>query len=339
MYQFIHTHVRLPTRQVDPVPVHEALIPLGEGKTRQSKKVHLQAVVDQNGSEYMRKSFLDANRGRCEFNTTRRVGAYDAAQGTNHILRASECPPHDGYAYAFKTELGSSDLATYMANHTRAANARLMPALIKILSTCHGAGYFHGDVKPENFIMVKGEPKLGDFGLSEHLNTGAFKLPGTPGYRFLWHRLDTTGLGAAADWWSLAVIFAEIWIGRKVFAITELTDLSLSSTTALYLKCFLAANQLSDLADVITRDLRAVSIPDMKRNLLAFGNKAQQELAKKRRCDDISPGVAPPPAPPAPKRSKTVKRNLRRKALRARLRQEAGAEAANPTPRTGLQLA
>ena len=144
--------------------MHEALIPLGEGQTRQSKKVHLQAVVDQNGSEYMRKSFLNANRGRCEFNAIWRVGAYDAAQGTNHILRASECPPHDGYAYAFKTELGSSDLATYMANHTRAANARLMPALINILSTCHGAGYFHGDVKPENFIMVKDEPKLGDFG-------------------------------------------------------------------------------------------------------------------------------------------------------------------------------
>jgi serine/threonine protein kinase len=287
----------------------------------------------------MRKSFSDAKRGRGEFNTTRRVGAYDAAQGTNYILRAWECPPHDGYAYAFMTELGSGDLATYMANHTRAANARLMPALINILSTCHSAGFFHGDVKPENFIMVKDEPKLGDFGLSDHLNAGGFKLSGTPGYRFLWHRLDTVGLAAAADWWSLAVIFAEIWIGRKVFTITDLTDLSPSSTPPICLKYFLAANSLSDLDDVITRDLRAVSIPDMKKKLLAFGNKAQQELAKKRRCDDISPGVAPPPAPPAPKRSKTVKRNLRRKALRARLRQEAGAEAANPTPRTGLQLA
>ena len=337
-HQFIHTYGRLPSRQADSVPVHEALIPLGEGQARQSKNVHLQAVVDRNGDQWMRKSYMDIRRGQCEFSITRQVGAYDAAQGTNHIVRAWECPPHDDYAYAFRTELGSCDLATYMANHTWAANATLMPALINILSTCQSAGFFHGDVKPENIIMFKDDPKLADFGLSDRINTEGFKLSGTPGYRFLWHRSGTAGLEATADWWSLAVIFAEIRRGRKLFRSTDLTDLSLPTTTALYLKYFLAANHLSDLADVIIRDLRAVTILDMKRNLLAFSTKAQQELAKKRRHDDISPEVVPLPAPPAPKRSKTFQRNLRRKALRARLRQEAAAEAANPTPRTGLQL-
>jgi serine/threonine protein kinase len=282
----------------------------------------MQAVVDRNGSQYMRKSFMDANKGRLEYSNTRLVGAHDADQGTKHVLRAWECPPCEGYAYAFMTELGSCDLATYLANHTQAANATLIPSLIDILGTCHGAGLFHGDIKPANFIVFGDEVKLGDFGLSDRFTSEGLRLTGTPGYRFLWHRSGTAGLAAAADWWSLAVIIAEIILGHKLFDATDLKELSVSSTSAYSFKNFLAARGVPGLSNVITRNLEAVSIPDMKRNLLTFASTAQQTLAEKRRCDDISAEVAPALAP-APKRRKSFHRNLRRKALKARLRQDA----------------
>ncbi|MBP5181529.1 MAG: protein kinase, partial [Lentisphaeria bacterium] len=58
----------------------------------------------------------------------------------------------------------------------------LFPTLFAIfrgIRTIHDAGFAHRDIKPDNILFIKGEPKLGDIGLLSSLSATFTQLAGT----------------------------------------------------------------------------------------------------------------------------------------------------------------
>ena len=208
--------------------------PCGDADLRHSKLVSLQIVAAEDGTRFMRKSFMNVEQGQYEFRVTLAVATLDIERGSEHILRAYRCTAEAKFPYAFMTELGDCDLSTFLADPRRApAATSMIPSLIDALSLCHAAGYYHGDMKPANIIISrKGLPMLGDFGLSRPIigSDVRNKMPGTNGYRFLWECQGASGKVVAADWWAMAVLVSEIVTGQKLFTRVALSELSSPST-------------------------------------------------------------------------------------------------------------
>lgn len=91
----------------------------------------------------------------------------------------------DAVVFTTIMELGTCDLETYIVENTNEHNRKMvvtnvLKTLIDGLKFLHDNGIVHGDIKPENIIVVKNTFKFTDFGLS-------CKLPclhkgGTRGY-------------------------------------------------------------------------------------------------------------------------------------------------------------
>ena len=56
---------------------------------------------------------------------------------------------------------------------------RILRAIFDGIKTIHEAGFAHRDIKPDNIIFVKGQPKLSDIGLLSSLSATYTKLAGT----------------------------------------------------------------------------------------------------------------------------------------------------------------
>ena len=326
--------------------------PDGDADVRHSKLVSLQIVVAADGARFMRKSFMNETHGQCEFRVTQDVSTLDAAQGSEHTVRVWRCTPEAKFRYAFMTELGDCDLATFLADPRRAPAAiSMIPSLIDALALCHAAGYYHGDVKPANIIISrKGSPMLSDYGLSRPIiDIGSDvrnKLPGTNGYRFLWACQGAAGKAVAADWWAMAVLVSEIVTGQKLFTRTALAELSSPNTTQFFLTNYLVTRGVPGLAGVIVRDLDPSNISCVKRCLATFGATAQQGMLATSGATvqhgmpatfgaTVKLGMKRPHdnecvTPPAPKRSKSWWRDQRRKAAKRRRQEAAAAVAPNP---------
>ena len=169
---------------------------VGEATTRQSGKVFMQTVADDNGALWMRKSFTDEHAGLCEFEVGRRVWKHDQLRGNQLILQHARCEPHCGCPYAFMTPLGV-DMHQYIRGAQGSSALRFLPKVVQAVETVHNANVFHGDLKPENMIVLDNQTfRLTDFGLAGDLDSPPRSVRGTQGYQYLWKTKVGPCLGA-----------------------------------------------------------------------------------------------------------------------------------------------
>lgn len=124
-------------------------------------------------------------------------------------------------------EYMDKDLKRYMELHGNQGALDLktvklfMFQLLKGIMFCHDNRVLHRDLKPQNLLIsVKGELKLGDFGLAR-----AFGIPFNTFSNevvTLWYRPPDVLLGSRAyttsiDIWSAGCIFAEMCTGKPLF--------------------------------------------------------------------------------------------------------------------------
>jgi serine/threonine protein kinase len=98
--------------------------------------------------------------------------------------------------------------------------ARIGAAIASALHFLHSRGFTHRDVKPENILFVRNEPKLADAGLlREMLPPEKLTWLGTPGYMPPdWEKAGTV----AADVYSLGMVLFVCSTGRRSDAPVEL---------------------------------------------------------------------------------------------------------------------
>ena len=300
-----------PARAIAAKPETVAVVTtIGEETARQSGKVFMQTVADDNGASWMRKSFTDDKAGSHEFKFALRVWRHDQLRGNQLILQPVRCEARPGCPFAFMTPLGV-DLTKYTRGSQGLSALRFLPKAVQALETVHNANVFHGDVKTENMIVAKdGTLRLADYGLAGDLDSPPRHVRGTPGFRYLW---ETTAGPAATDAWSLGCVAYELATGLKLFTPAEIAELSVPTTTEFILYLFLKSKDALGLADVIVRDLTKTTVPSMMRSLLEFGASVEQAAFKKRARESIQPCPV--------KLSKSARKNKRHKAAKERQRQ------------------
>jgi len=119
-------------------------------------------------------------------------------------------------------------IALHRAEGLRIGVARCGDMLRQIggaLQYTHRHGYVHRDVKPENIFLDVRDGRiaflLADFGLALPIDTRPEKIAGTPQYMAP-ETVDIenpkTRIGAAADFYALAVVCFEMLTGRRLFS-------------------------------------------------------------------------------------------------------------------------
>lgn len=131
-------------------------------------------------------------------------------------------------------EYMDQDLKRYMETHGNqgALDIKIVKSfmfqLLKGIMYCHDNRVLHRDLKPQNLLInIKGELKLGDFGLAR-----AFGIPFNTFSNevvTLWYRAPDVLLGsrsytASIDIWSAGCIFAEMCTGKPLFPGTANED-------------------------------------------------------------------------------------------------------------------
>jgi WD40 repeat protein/serine/threonine protein kinase len=101
------------------------------------------------------------------------------------------------------TGLPPDELIAYMAQAAQA------------LDYLHGQGVLHGDVKPENILLVQGRAKLGDLGLARNLPGNQVSAAGTP--RYMAPEAWRGTINRKSDQYSLALTYGELRLGRPPF--------------------------------------------------------------------------------------------------------------------------
>lgn len=116
------------------------------------------------------------------------------------------------------------------AAELRTALAGLAHGLLAL----HGAGLWHGDVKPDNVLVrPDGSVVVVDFGLVSHVDGEALARPtptaGTPRYMAP-EQLRGSGAGPASDWYGVGTMLYEALTGRVPFDADSLLDLYFQRT-------------------------------------------------------------------------------------------------------------
>lgn len=90
-----------------------------------------------------------------------------------NIVRVRETGEHDGRPYVVMDYLQGASLRAMLRAEGRLDEAmvvRVGTAVARALDAAHRRGVVHNDVKPENIVVVDGEPVLVDFGVARDLN-------------------------------------------------------------------------------------------------------------------------------------------------------------------------
>lgn len=174
-------------------------------------------------------------------------------------------------------EYANADLFSVLERMTLPYDASEVKALLRQLlcgvAYLHDNWVVHRDLKPSNLLLTgAGVLKICDFGLARHYADPLGKY--TPGVVTLWYRGPELLMGApqysaAVDLWAVGCIFAELLLGRPLFAGKGELD------------------QLSKIADVLGPPSEDVwkgydELPNARR--LTFRNRRSSSL--KRRVRD-----------------------------------------------------
>jgi serine/threonine protein kinase len=127
-----------------------------------------------------------------------------------------------GRPYVSMEFVGGGSLANRLAAHGPLPVADVLRIGVRIagaLATVHGAGMWHGDVKPENILVsTAGAPVLADFGLARLAVTDEVTLAALTPVHAAPEILDGAAPSAAADVYSLGSTLYELLAGRPAFA-------------------------------------------------------------------------------------------------------------------------
>ena len=108
-----------------------------------------------------------------------------------------------------------------------AVQAELLVQALRALLYLHRVGIIHRDLKPENVLVVRGQVKVLDFGLSVRRGEESAEdreLAGTPGY-IAPEVLRGEGPSEQSDLYALGVIAYELFVGQLPFQSRNLHDL------------------------------------------------------------------------------------------------------------------
>lgn len=102
----------------------------------------------------------------------------------------------------------------------------VMYQMLQGLAYMHKNGFFHRDMKPENVLMTEGQVKIADFGLAREIRS---RPPYTDYVSTRWYRapellLRSTNYSSPVDIFAAGCIFAELLLGRPLFAGTSEGD-------------------------------------------------------------------------------------------------------------------
>jgi serine/threonine-protein kinase len=177
------------------------------------REVALKTIKDGWGGAEALARARDEAKALAQFNDPRIVQVYDVGEQDGRPFLALEYVPGEDLA----RRLGRGPLPPAEA-------ARLVETLACALHVVHGRGLVHRDLKPANILLDgTGAPKITDFGLVKHLDTGQGRtlsgaVVGTPSYMAPEQaRGGSKAAGVPADVYSLGAILYECLTGRPPF--------------------------------------------------------------------------------------------------------------------------
>ena len=180
-------------------------------------------ILEAEGrDEYRKRFFLEAK----------------AAGKLNHpnVVTTFDCGDHEGMAYLAMELVEGTDLRTRMTGEgvTALHAVEIACQVAEGLAYAHHRGVVHRDIKPGNIMLPdRGAAKIMDFGLArmrvaDHKTSTGIVL-GTPRYMSP-EQITGQPVDHRSDIFSLGIVVWEVLTGKRLFAGTEIQQVSHSIT-------------------------------------------------------------------------------------------------------------
>ena len=157
--------------------------------------------------------------------------------------------PDTGFYYLIMDYMPGGDVGQRLKNEGRLSieeSVRTVAQVAGALDAAHAIGMVHRDIKPENIMFdADGTPKLADLGVAKFSDVGQTMLTsadvmiGTPAYMAPEQIMDSHGVDAQADVYSLGIVLFEMLTGRR-------------------------PNEGLSVVEIVARAVRGESIPDVR---------------------------------------------------------------------------